>query len=396
MEKEQIVVVGGYGSVGQTICQRLSELFPEQVYAAGRNIARAEQFSRTTKGKVKPLQWDIKQHPASTIDHDYTELHVIIQPHIQEQFEQLYQWSNVKLVIMCLDQHDTIWVQYCLSAGIHYIDISAKDSFLYQLEQLNSASWQATALLSVGLAPGLTNLLAQHVCTLLDHIDQLELSVVLGLGEHHGQAAIEWTVDQLNTSFPVKKQGEWSEVHSFTEGRRVSLGTALPYQYVYRFPFSDQQALARTTEIPTISTRLGFDSVAITRIIAGLQKIGCFRLLSIPWIRRAIVAIFSNVHIGSEQYGIQAEAIGLYDNQLVSVSGWLTGYHQSIVTAEVTAIVAEILYTSNMPYGIYHLQQQISWEQVITRLQKVIHIEWGIEHDSIDRAESSISVSALK
>lgn len=387
MKKDQIVVVGGYGIVGQKICQRLSDIFPYQVYAAGRSIVKAQQFSRATHGKVKPLQWDIQQHPAQTIDHDVTASNIIIEPSIQAQFEQQYQWSQVKLVIMCLDQSDTIWVQYCLSAGIHYIDISAKDSFLYQLEQLDSSSWQATALLSVGLAPGLTNLLSQYVSEQLDHTDQLELSIVLGLGEHHGQAAIEWTVDQLNTSFLVKKEGIWSEVDSFTEGRTVHFGEILPHQYVYRFPFSDQQALARTTDISTVSTRLGFDSAAITRIIAGLQKIGFFRLLSISWIRRAIIAVFNNVHIGSDQYGIKAEATGLYQNQSVTVSGWLTGYNQSIVTAEVTAIVAEMLYTSNMPYGIYHLQQQISWQQVITRLQNVVNIEWGIENDH-DRAKS--------
>lgn len=44
---------------------------------------------------------------------------------------------------------------------------------------------------SVRLTPGLTNLLAQYVYTCLDYIDQLELSVLLRLGEHHGQAAIE-------------------------------------------------------------------------------------------------------------------------------------------------------------------------------------------------------------
>lgn len=387
MKKDQIVVVGGYGSVGQKICQRLSEVFPDQVYAAGRNLGRAEQFSRKTKGKVKPLQWDIQQHPARVKENATHQSDSTIEPHIQAQFEQLYQWSQVKVVIMCLDQTDTTWVQYCLSAGIHYIDISAKDSFLYQLEQLNSASWQATALLSVGLAPGLTNLLAQHVFIQLDHTDQVELSVLLGLGEHHGQAAIEWTVDQLNTAFPVKKQGEWSEVHSFTEGRTVSFGEVLPFQKVYRFPFSDQQALGRTTDIPTVSTRIGFGSSGITRMIAGLQQVGFFRLLSISWIRKAIISLFNNVHLGSEQYGIKAEATGRYKGKSVTVSGWLTGYNQSTITAEMTAIVAEMIYTSKMNSGIYHIHQQIGWNDLITRLQQRVHIQWDIDNDAIYRAE---------
>ncbi|KIV54297.1 hypothetical protein AM501_18810 [Aneurinibacillus migulanus] len=52
--KEHIVVVGGYGRVGQTICRELGELYPGKVYAAGRSLECAEQFSRTTGRKVRP------------------------------------------------------------------------------------------------------------------------------------------------------------------------------------------------------------------------------------------------------------------------------------------------------------------------------------------------------
>jgi saccharopine dehydrogenase (NAD+, L-lysine-forming) len=390
MEKDQIVVVGGYGSVGKKICQRLSEMFPYQVYAAGRSLSQAEKFSREMEGKVKPLQWDIQQHPASYVEEQATittaiegetcsEVRSVDDSMMQKRFEQVYQWSRVKLVIMCLDQKDTTWVKYCLQAGIYYIDISAQDSFLYQIEQLDSSLWQATALLSVGLAPGLTNLLAQQVHQQLDHTDRLELSIVLGLGEHHGQAAIAWTVDQLNTLFSVKEKGEWQKVQSFTDKKVVNFGAKLPVQPVYRFPFSDQQSLARTTDIASISTRLGFDSIGTTRLLAGLQHLGVFRMLSISWVRQIILYVFNNLHLGSEQYGIRAEATGIYQGKSVNVCGWLTGYNQSTVTAEVAAIVATFLYTTQMPYGTYHLEQVIDWQHIVEQLEHRVEIQWDID-----------------
>lgn len=59
--KGYIVVIGGYGHVGQTICRELGELYPGKVYAAGRSLERAEQFTRTTDERVRPLQINIKE-----------------------------------------------------------------------------------------------------------------------------------------------------------------------------------------------------------------------------------------------------------------------------------------------------------------------------------------------
>lgn len=43
---DSIVVVGGYGAVGQIVCTTLAERFPGKVFAAGRNVRKAEAFSR--------------------------------------------------------------------------------------------------------------------------------------------------------------------------------------------------------------------------------------------------------------------------------------------------------------------------------------------------------------
>ena len=80
LPKENIVVVGGYGHVGQSICRRLGELYPGKVFAAGRSLNRAEQFCRTTDGKVRPMQLDVMGGFDPTI------------------------LNGVKLIVMCLDQ----------------------------------------------------------------------------------------------------------------------------------------------------------------------------------------------------------------------------------------------------------------------------------------------------
>jgi hypothetical protein len=50
-----IVVVGGYGAVGRTVCAELAG----RVFAAGRNLAKAEAFSREMGDRMLPLGLDL-------------------------------------------------------------------------------------------------------------------------------------------------------------------------------------------------------------------------------------------------------------------------------------------------------------------------------------------------
>ena len=55
-EEGGIVVVGGYGAVGRTVCSLLAQRFPGHVFAAGRNLRKAEAFSeRRSRGRTESL-----------------------------------------------------------------------------------------------------------------------------------------------------------------------------------------------------------------------------------------------------------------------------------------------------------------------------------------------------
>lgn len=49
--KRKIVVVGGYGQVGKVICEEMAKIYPYKVYAAGRSLQKAKQFSIETEGR---------------------------------------------------------------------------------------------------------------------------------------------------------------------------------------------------------------------------------------------------------------------------------------------------------------------------------------------------------
>ncbi|WP_161487845.1 hypothetical protein [Paenibacillus glacialis] len=53
----------------------------------------------------------------------------------------------------------------------------------------------------MGLAPGITNLLAREAERQLCMTEEIEIAVMLGLGDAHGKAEIEWTVSSLGARF---------------------------------------------------------------------------------------------------------------------------------------------------------------------------------------------------
>ncbi|MNB85451.1 Saccharopine dehydrogenase [compost metagenome] len=333
--RTEIVVIGGYGHVGGQICTLLSERFPGAVYAAGRNAARAEQFSESTGGRVKPMRIDAAEaFPAQ-------------------------QLRKVKLIVMCLDQQDTSFAEACIREGIHYIDITANIEFFRQMAQLNPGSrYNAAAVMSVGLAPGLTNLLAGEAVRSMDEVKQLDIGILLGLGDSHGQAAIEWTVDNLPAQFEVMQEGRNTRVDSYTDGLLTDWGADLGRRRAYRFPFADQQTLARTLGIPTVSTRLCFDSRAATAGIALLQKLGALRLLKGRRLRNLAIASFGRVRWGTERYAVKIEAAGLKDGAAARSEYVIQGLKEAEITARVAAVVAGAIYQegNNKP-GIHHLEQ---------------------------------------
>lgn len=351
-EKDQIWVIGGYGQVGSMVCKVLARAFPGKVWAAGTRLEKAIEFSRSTGGAVQPLQLDVRKgaDPAKL--------------------------KNVKLVVMCVDQMDTRFVEACAQAGTDYMDISAKGDFLALVEPLHQRmqKGKATAMLSVGLSPGVTNLLVRAAGAHIDEVLEADITVMLGLGEKHGKAAVEWTVDQLNASYHVIENGKPVLVRSFTDGKSTDFGPKLGKRKAYRFHFSDQHAVARTLGIPTVSTRLCLDSRFMTGLMSLARNIGMFRLLRIPSIRNGAVKAFDRLPGGKEMYAVKVDVRGKLRGKDVQVEQLLVGRREADATAAVAAAVAERMYRERMPHGVYHVEQCFTLDDIQKELAEPLEV----------------------
>ncbi|MFB9279539.1 saccharopine dehydrogenase family protein [Cohnella cellulosilytica] len=347
MNKDRIVVVGGYGAVGRGVCEELGRQFPGKVYAAGRNLERAERFCRGTEGRVLPMRLDIGRP---------------VDP------EAL---AGVRLVVMCLDQRGIVFMRACLLSGIHYIDVSANLSFLARAEALRELAERggSTAVMNAGLAPGVTNLLALEAHRRLDRTEEIEITILLGLGDRHGKAAVEWTVDNLRARFEITRHGRTELAGSFTDARVADFRGAIGRKRAYRFPFSDQRSLPVTLGVPSVSTRLCFDPAAATTLLAAARKLGLGSLLGLKPVRSAAIACFGRMRLGSDRFVVQVEAIGEKDGKAAVAEYRLQGRRQSELTARCALDVAEAVYRTALPGGVFSIEQLLDW-QGMSRLKE--------------------------
>lgn len=341
MKNGNILIIGGYGEVGGKIAKLLLQSYPNRIWIAGRNIEKAKDFCVQHKNLVRPLQLDVseKVHP--------------------EQLE------NVALVIMCLEQKDTAFAQLCLYEGISYIDITASYTFLKKLEALHSLAVQkhSTAIFSVGMAPGLTNLMAMHAARQLSSLEKMHISILLGAGDTHGTAAILWILQQLNKPFSSYNN---QKVANFTNKRTVKF-KKIGKRSVYQFNFSDQHTLTKHFPSIPIVTRLGFDVEPLNKFVSFLQKSRIACLLKFNGIQILLASLIQKIKIGSDVCGIQIEAIGKIHHKVASFTLDFLDRDESLVTAKVAAFIANEFLNNKHPAGAYHIEELFTLDTLQTQ-----------------------------
>lgn len=344
----KIVVIGGYGHIGQKICLDLVDDFSGNIYAAGRDEKKAKKFAHSTNGSVHPLYIDVTRE-------------------LPQSF-----FNDVQLVIMCVEQISIDFVEKCLVNGVNYIDITASYAFIEQVELLNylAVKHEATAVKSVGLAPGMTNLLACKVVEELDVLNEIDLFLLLGLGDEHGKEAIRWTLHNIKGSFKVNRAGKPIRYQGFTDGKKTDFGGEIGKKKAYRFNFADQHVLEKKFGVP-VSSRLCFDSNFITKSIHLLKRSKILHILPESF----LLFLFKKMNFGKADFAIGVEASGMKLNEKRTLKAFVRGREEAHITALVTSIVAKSICKRKYSSGVWNMEQLFQWEEMYKPLQSLLDWE---------------------
>jgi hypothetical protein len=328
--RRNIALLGGYGAVGRVVATRLAELNPDRVVVAGRNGDAANAFADGTPGVI-----------ARRVD-------------VTRPADLTGVLDDAAVVVMCVESANADVAEACLRRGVHYVDISATSSILTSVQELDSVAKAsgATGVLSVGLAPGLTNLLGRLCVNDMPAARSLDIALLLGVDGEHGMDSVRWTVDGLLA--PTGPVGR-ARVDLPGYGRR----------YVHPFPFSDQQTLSKSLGIP-VTTRICFDSAFLTRLVFSLRTVGVFALLRRIGGRRLLTAAFHRVRYGSDEFVVKVTA-----SKGEEQCSWVARGHDTCrATGLVTALTAQHLYAEDCPPGVVHLENLVDPFDLVGHLRR--------------------------
>lgn len=332
---DAILVIGGYGAVGEVVASTLARRYADRLIIAGRSETRASALASTLGAGVR---WRVVDMNAP-VDYDKV-------------------LADVGYVLMCLDVPDVTFVKQCLQRGIHYVDISAEYPILAAIERFDSLARQhhATAVLSVGLVPGLSNLLARHSLQFIQPIERFDIAIVAGMGEKHGVAGSTWILNHMGDEKGTA---------------RFQLREPFHQKTVYRFAFSDQYTLPQTLPIAQAATWLGFDSSLMTRLI-GLARLPLLgRWFKWKPIKQLLLNSTQKIHFGTDEFVLSTRAYGSRTGGTGSATyqTWLRGRREALVTGLVAAEVIHRLISGQHPSGVYHIEQLFELQDFLPMLE---------------------------
>ncbi len=160
INRTNVLVVGGYGFIGSTICKLLSKsngLFP---IIAGRNREKAEKLAESLKCGFRTI--DIKEDVS-----------------IENALE------NIDIVICCyIDSNNlnTILPEKAIKSGIHYLDVSGINEYNNKVISLNDRAIESdvTLITALGLYPGIAGLMLADNKNYFDQVGFAKIFFVMG------------------------------------------------------------------------------------------------------------------------------------------------------------------------------------------------------------------------
>lgn len=324
-----ILIAGGYGAVGSKIAAHLSKSGQHRIIIAGRSLDKARATASTLAAEARRIDLSAPATWADALD-------------------------GVDLVITCIDQTDTRFIEQVAQRGIAYLDVTANDALFAQVEQLSVAS---PVLLSVGLAPGLSNLLAIVAANQLDSVSHIEIGLLMGVFDEHGSAAIDWATEKMFD--PAAPHDD----------AKVDFGPDFGTRTAYFMDFSDQHALQRTLPGVKATSRVTYD---IALLAGTLFWFG--RTFAGNRAMEKLIARTSHLpNFGAGKCALTVTATGLLNGQPAQRTAQFFGQKEGLVTAVIAALMAEELLAGAVPPGVHHSHQVIKAEPLMAELTRLGH-----------------------
>jgi saccharopine dehydrogenase-like NADP-dependent oxidoreductase len=342
-----VLIVGGYGVVGQRIAAELAPEYPGHVVIAGRNETRAHEVANMIGHGARGRKIDIT---TSTSIADAL--------------------RGIEVVVSCIDQPNRKLLWAAIERGLRYTDITphltelGRGSRLYEIEAASIKSG-AKIVLGTGIVPGISNVIVRSLVDKLGGADEIETALLLDARDTKGPASLDYFLQELSMPFDVWIQGRDVPTGAFTNPKLVEFPQPIGTQLAYLFPFSDQVLYPRTLGVKTVTTRLAISPRWLARLLAAVVRMGLTHLVATETFRR-LVAKRPRTHdqANGAQFALRVDVM----RGTRSLRATLVGKGQADAAAAGAAGVARLLIENEIKSGVWMPEQIVPPGPFLSRL----------------------------
>ena len=322
--RKDILIVGGYGTVGRRIAADLAPDYPGRVVVAGRNLEKATRLGTDLGHRVRARRADVDD-PASIAA----------------------ALDGVHVVVSCIDQREPYLLQAAIDRGLAYTDITP-----HLMQRRPTSAMRAEAIrtgahivLGAGLAPGISNMLARLGADRIGPVESVMSNVLLSVGDVYGPASRSYIMEELAQRYAVLVNGRELPARPFVGAARVQFPAPLGSRTAYLFPFSDQVFFPETLGASSVATRLSLNPAWLGTVLSALAR------LNVPTLARHRSAAherFSRLfirlqrrYVGLDWYGLVMEVRGARGYVRASLVGHAQAAGAAIGAAAIVRALVE-------------------------------------------------------
>ncbi|WP_340616655.1 saccharopine dehydrogenase family protein [Xenorhabdus entomophaga] len=285
MKKLSVLLVGGYGIVGQQVAQILNQHAPElALIIAGRNINNARQLAQTL-GNATAVALDIDNINLS----DEMKIDIILAT-VNDPKDNLLHFANKNGIAYIDITRWTERLQVALSKAV-IMRNKKPGSMIF------ASSWMASVVAT----------LANNMSKSLVNITSIDISILSASNDKSGPDSFDY-LDSLAAPFTVKQNGRYQKILPFSDERIISFDDNCRYS-VFRIDMPDQFTLPLITNAQTIATRIGYDNHKANKILSFFIKNGIWKLISGDLFKKLRKKIFYHPGTG-DQHQIRIDIHG--------------------------------------------------------------------------------------
>jgi saccharopine dehydrogenase (NAD+, L-lysine-forming) len=247
-----ILITGGYGTVGRRVAADLAPEYPGNVVVAGRSTEKATQLAAELGYGVRGRRVDVGN--PSTVEAAL---------------------GGVGVVMNCIDQPEPYLLRAAIRRGLAYTDIAPHLMTRRPTEAMKGEAAQTGAriVLGAGLAPGISSMLARLGADRVGAVESVESSVLLSVGDTYGPASRAYLMEEIALPYAVRIEGREVPMRPFAESARVTFPQPLGGKTAYLFPFSDQVFFPETLGAQTALSRLVLEPPWLGKLLSMLIRL---------------------------------------------------------------------------------------------------------------------------